>query len=316
MDNFGIMLKSYLPDIDYSKRFIQSFKRYASDPIPLYVVVPDSDISAFEQVVGASGEVLPESLWAEHLVDYRIDGNSPGYVNQEIIKLAFAEKGLLANYLCADSEAVFIRPFTRADFMASETTPFTFVTEDHELQVDPIYFHRYGTFREQSLIRLREYLDLPPTPFATCHNMAVFSAEALASLREFMAQRELSYADLLQISPYEFSWYNFWIEKSKCIPRVTREPIFEMLHMPHHQLSYALKGTTIQDLARGYVGVVVNSGYSRDQGVLDFDTDFVDTLAQNFTYRKITTAIVEKSLQRMPRVRKIFTAKNRGHESH
>ena len=307
------MLKSYLPDIDYAKRFIGSFNKYAAESIPLYVVVPDSDMNAFAEIVGESGEVLPESLWAEYLVDYQIDGNSPGYINQEIIKLAFAEKGLLANYLCADSEAVFIRPFSRADFMADSTTPFTFVTEDHELQVDPIYFDRYGRAREGSLIRIREYLDLPLTPFSTCHNMAVFSSVALAALRDFMAQRELTYADLLQISPYEFSWYNFWIEKSESIPRITREPIFEMLHMPHHQLSYALKGIKIDDLARGYVGVVVNSGYSREQGVLDFDSDFVETLAQNYGYKKLTAALIEKTLQRMPRVRKIFTTKNHEH---
>lgn len=306
MPEFGVMLKSYLLDIDYAQRFIDSFNKYAAEPIPLYVVVPDSDVSAFQKLVGESGQVLPESLWAEHLVDYSIDGNSPGYINQEIIKLAFAEKDLLSNYLCADSEAVFIRPFTSADFMANETTPFTFVTEDHELQVDPVYFNRYGKAREESLIRLREFLELRPTPFATCHNMAVFSGQALASLREFMTQRDLSYSDLLKIAPYEFSWYNFWVERSMPIERITREPIFEMLHMPHHQLSYALKGVKLEDLSRSYVGVVVNSGFSRDQGVLDFDSDLVDTLAQNFTYRRLNSAIIEKALQRMPRVRKIL----------
>ena len=305
------MLKSYLPDIDYTKRFLESFKKFATEPIPLYVVVPDSDVSAFEDIVGETGEVLPESLWAEYLVDYSIDGNSPGYINQEIIKLAFAEKGFLANYLCADSEAVFIRPFSSNDFMASATTPFTFVTEDHELQVDPIYFARYGKAREQSLIRLREFLELPPTPFATCHNMALFSGQVLASLREFMGQSQLTYPDLLEISPYEFSWYNFWLEKTEVIPRVTREPIFEMLHMQHHHLSYALKGIQIDDLARGYVGVVVNSGYSRDQGVIDFDSDFVDTLAQNVGYKQLFASIIEKALQRMPRVRKLFSLSNK-----
>ena len=311
MHNFGVMLKSYTQDIEYAKRFIGSFRKYAAETIPLYVVVPDSDVSAFEEIVGETGEVLPESLWADHLVDYSIDGNSPGYINQEIIKLAFAEKGFLANYLCADSEAVFIRTFSSNDFMASATTPFTFVTEDHELQVDPIYFARYGKSREQSLIRLREFLGLPPTPYATCHGFAVLSEKVMSSLRLFMSEQGMSYSDILQISPYEFSWYNFWLEKTEVIERITREPIFETLHMQHHHLSYALKGIQIDDLARGYVGVVVNSGYSRDQGVINFDSDFVDTLAQNVGYGQILASIIEKSLQRMPRVRKLFSPSNR-----
>jgi hypothetical protein len=79
-----------------------------------------------------------------------------------------------------------------------------------------------------------------------------------------------------------------------------------MIHMPHQHLSYALKGVDLEDLARGYVGVVVNSGHSRDQGVLDFETDFVDTLARNVGYRTLVSAFAERALQRMPRVRKIF----------
>jgi hypothetical protein len=300
------MLKSYLPDIDYTKRFLESFKKFATEPIPLYVVVPDSDVQVFEKIVGATGEVLPESLWRDHLVDYRIHGNAPGYINQEIIKLAFAEKGLLANYLCADSEAVFIRPFSSADFMADPSTPFTFVTEDHELQVDPIYYEHYGETRDRSLIGLRKFLNLANEQFETCHGFGVFSSQVLESLREFMYTEKLNYADLLQISPYEFSWYNFWLEKTEVIPRVTREPVFETIHMQHQHLGYVLKRVGIQDLARGYVGVVVNSGHSREQGVLDFETDFVDTLSQNLGYGQIVSAILEKTFQRMPRVRKIL----------
>ena len=306
MRDFGVMLKSYAPDFDYAKRFIESFREFATEEIPLYVVVPDQDVQLFTELVGETGQVLPESLWAEHLVDYRIHGNSPGYINQEIIKLAFAEKNLLANYLCADSEAVFIRPFSKADFMADATTPFTFVTEDHELQVDPIYFARYGKFRNQSLRHLREYLQLPMDRYATCHGLGVFSSKVILSLNEFMQNRSLTYADLLEISPYEFSWYNFWLEKSRVIKRITREPIFETIHMDHHHFSYALKGVGIEDLARGYVGVVVNSGHTRDQGVLDFEIDFVETLARTISYVELISALYEKALTRMPRIRRLL----------
>ena len=300
------MLKSYWQDIEYAKRFMGSFTKYAAEAIPLYVVVPDSDVSAFEEIVGETGEVLPESLWAEHLVDFSIDGNSPGYINQEIIKLAFAEKGFVANYLCADSDAVFIRPFSSNDFMASATTPFTFVTEDHELQVDPIYFAKYGKAREQSLIRLREFLELPPTHFATCHNMAVFSGQVLASLREHMKSHNMTYMDLIQISPDEFSWYNFWLEKTEVVPRITREPIFEMILSPHQKLTYVFEGIGLKDLARGYIGVVTRSRVSQDRGLLDFKDGFVDVLSLNLNFRQIVGATIEKALSRAPRVRKIF----------
>jgi hypothetical protein len=79
-----------------------------------------------------------------------------------------------------------------------------------------------------------------------------------------------------------------------------------MIHMPHQHLSYALKGVDLEDLARGYVGVVVNSGHSRDQGVLDFETDFVDTLARNTSYGFLVRSALQRMLRRFPRIRRAF----------
>lgn len=303
------MLKSYLPDIDYTRRFLDSFRRYATEEIPLYVVVPDSDIPQFQEAVGSTGEVLPESLWGEHLVDYPIHGNNPGYINQEIIKLAFAEKDYLANYLCADSEAVFIRDFSSADFMANRTTPFTFVTEDQELRVDPIYYGRYGMTRQNSLNEIRRFLNLPLDRLETCHGFGVFSSQVLESLVAFMKSEELTYSDLLEISPYEFSWYNFWLEKTNIIPIYKREPIFATIHMQHHHLDYALKKIKLDDLSRGYVGVVVNSGHTREQGVLNFEEPLPEILSRYVSYRNLAGAAFERLFIRAPRLRRLLGGK-------
>lgn len=306
MTDFGILLKSYGPDLPYAQRFMASFDRYATESIPVFAVVPDKDVDAFTTMMAGRGEVLPESLWSQHLVTERIHGNSPGYINQEIIKLAFFEQGLVRNYLCADSEAVFLRPFSTADFMADESTPYTFATEDNELSVDPRYEHSYGAVRRASLLQLRDFLQLPPSPMLTCHNMAVFSTTVLAGLKEFLDHRGLTYADAMQVSPYEFSWYNFWLEREKQIPRILREPIFLMVHMEHQHLEFALKGVSESDLARGYVGVVVNSGFSRRFGVIDFDEPISSALASYVTLPDLTRALVERGLRRMPRVRALL----------
>jgi hypothetical protein len=303
VQDFGILLKSYGPDLPYAERFMASFERHATEPIPVFAVVPDEDVAAFTSMMAGRGTVLPESLWAHHLVETRIHGNSPGYINQEIIKLAFFEQGLLANYLCADSEAVFLRPFSSADFMADRTTPYTFVTEDSELAVDPVYEATYGARRREYLLALRGFLGLPEAPLLTCHNMAVFSASVLESLSAFLASRGLSYGDAMEISPYEFSWYNFWLERDRTIPRIVREPIFLMVHMEHQHLEFSLKDITEADLARGYVGVVVNSGFSRQFGVIDFDQPVSKTLASYVTLPDLVKALTERALRRMPRVR-------------
>lgn len=76
----------------------------------------------------------------------------------------------------------------------------------------------------------------------------------------------MTYAQALELCPYELSWYNFWLERDHTIEIVPREPIFKMLHSASHHLEYVLKRVTNEDLARGFVGISVNSGYSRERG--------------------------------------------------
>ena len=306
MATFGILLKSYGPDLPYAERFMASYSKYVQGDIPVYAVVPDEDVPDFTAMMARRGEVLPESLWSEHLVNHPIHGNSPGYINQEIIKLTFYEQGLLENYLCADSEAVFLRPFSRDDFMADSHTPYWFVTEDAELTVDPQYEALYGASRRQSLRTLRRFLDLPEWPFASCHNMAVFSSSVLLSLVTFMRGRGLSYADAMEISPYEFSWYNFWLERDQAIEVTRRDPIFLMLHLEHQHLELALKQVTEADLARGYVGVLINSGFSRQFGLIDHDEEMPRVVGRYTKIPQLARALTERGLRKTPRVRKML----------
>ena len=306
MERFGILLKSYGPDLPFAERFLASFQRFSQEPIPLVVVVPDEDRKNFSEQVGRLGTVLPESLWREHLVNFRIHGNSPGYINQEIIKLAFYEIDYFQNYLCADSDAVFIRNFSTEDFMANVETPYTFVTEDSELRVDPVYERTYGKARQDHLEKLRQFLDLPLSRTQTCHNMATFSSLVCRDLSAHLEEASLSWADALEISPYEFSWYNFWLERSGVIPRIEREPIFKMIHMEHQHLALALRGVHKSDLARGYVGLVVNSGFSRAHGVVDLDEPLGHTLGRYVSQRDLAHGLVERVLRRLPRVRRIM----------
>lgn len=306
MESFGILLKSYGPDLPYAERFLESFDAFAREPIPITVVVPEGDIAPFSRMIGSRASLMPESEWSEHLVDYRIHGNSPGYINQEIIKLAFSEKRIYSNYLCADSEAVFIRPFDTHDFMADSSTPFTFATEDAELRVDPVYEGAYGASRDRQLRVLREYLGLPSSPYRTCHNMAVFSSKVCTDLAAHLTDASLTWADAMEVCPYEFSWYNFWLEKEQTIPRIVREPIFMMIHMEHQHLELVIKGINESDLARGYVGVLVNSGFSRAHGPLRLDEPMAHTLGRYVTERDLIRGAWERTLRRMPRVRRLL----------
>lgn len=269
MERIGILVKSYADDLGYTKRLASSLQRHNVDRLPVYFVVPKEEVPMFTEVVGGVGDVLSEAVLAEHLVTAPTAGFSAGYINQEIVKLSFWELGLVDNYFCVDSDAEFIRDFTAADFMANASTPFTLLTEDADLQVERDYFSHTWITRARSLERIREAIGYQGVWPLTVHGHAIFSSTVLASFRnEFLAPRGWTYVDALKLSPYEPSWYNAWLLHRKPIEIIRRDPLVKTFHTPTQHLEYILRGVTQQDVARGFLAVVVNSNFSRGEGVV------------------------------------------------
>ena len=266
MHRFAMLLKSYGRDLEYAKRLAASFASHNADHVHLFVVVPEEDAPAFEAAIaGPDVTVMSEAVLGRHLVDREVAGIRPGYINQEIVKLSFWELGLAENYFCVDSEAVFVRDFGVDDFMCDERTPYTVLVEDNDLKVEPRYFKEHWQGRERHLRHIQELVGLHDRRLLTCHGHQVMSAAVLASLKsDFMEPRGWTYVDLLREAPYEFSWYNFWLQKARTIPIETREPLVKTLHHDGQYLEYAMRGVTEADIARGYVGVVVNSNFLAD----------------------------------------------------
>ena len=66
----------------------------------------------FQKFKESNIEIFSDESITDYLVeDDSVMGIRPGYINQEIVKLAFWEKGLCENYFCMDSDGVFIRNF-------------------------------------------------------------------------------------------------------------------------------------------------------------------------------------------------------------
>jgi hypothetical protein len=290
-----MLLKSYGPDFEYAQRMVASFQEFNIESIPLYIVVPDEDMDRFRALEGPHVEFMHESAFGEFLVHEDVAGIRPGYINQEIVKLSFWETGLAANYFCVDSEAVFLRPFTHDDFMFDQTTPYTVLAEDNELKVEPRYFSEHWQGREQSLRRIQELVGLQDRRILTCHGHQVFSSVVLRSLKEdFLEQRGWSYRDMLAEAPYEFSWYNMWLQKTQLIPIEIREPLVKVFHHEGQEIEYALRGITPADIARGFLAVVVNSNYARSWGAVGEPNSTEETLAKYVPYDVLMKALSRK----------------------
>ncbi len=176
---------------------------------------------------------------------------------------------------------MFVRDFGRDDFMFDATTPYTVLVEDNELKVEPRYYEEHWKGREIHLRRIQELVGLDDRRLLTCHGHQVFSATVLASLKhDLMEPRGWDYKDMLAEAPYEFSWYNFWLQKCKVIPIEIREPLVTTFHHEGQHLEYALRRVTPEDIARGFVGVVVNSNFANAYGDSDPGESAEATLAR------------------------------------
>lgn len=295
MDRIALLLKSYRGDHPYAERLVESFHRHNVDHLTLYIVVPDEDLPLFTPLVGDTVQLLGESVLAQYLVSEPFGGLRVGYANQEIVKLAFWELGLAANYFCVDSDAIFIADFAAADFMAEQDVPFTVLVEDRELAVEPTYHDRYWLERQAALRRIQAEVGLDDPLVRTCHGHQVFSARVLRSFKDtFLAARGWEYKDALMVAPYEFTWYNMWLQRDHTIPLHVREPYAKVFHHEGHHLEYILRGITVEDIARGYLLLVVNSNYSRDLGLMDPHAGKPEALAPYLSYGETAALVAAK----------------------
>lgn len=290
-----MLCKSYSGDFEYAQRMVKSFHQFNSESIQLFVVVPETDLELFAPLSDDFVMPLSEQLLVGHLVDHEVHGMRPGYINQEIVKLSFWELGLAQNYFCVDSDAEFIRPFGVSDFMFDLETPYSVLVQDLELSVEPEYYNQYWVSREKELHSIAKLLGVDSRVVLTCHGHTVFSRNVLESfVKDFLAPRDWTYADALEFSPYEFTWYNMWLQKSGVIGIHPREPWIKVFHNQSQHMEYLLRGIELSDIARGYLGVVVNSNYSRGLGVVNADSGQSDSIATYLSYPQLAATLVSK----------------------
>ncbi len=272
---FGVMLKTYTGDIDYVERLIRSYIIYNVENIQLYIVVPKSDITEFEQFAKGNIQLLcDEDITNEYLKsghhDYIKEGR--GIINAGVTKLAFWETSLCENYFAIDSDMVFIRPFYKRDFFNAEFTPYTIISTYPELLIDPFYYDRYWKKRENSYKNVKKIVGLSINLDKTTCCSQVMSSVVLADFKSnFLKTKEWSYVDAMICENYEFFWYAAWIQKTKIIDIVEKHDLVKIIHHQGEHIMLHDAGIRISDLSREYLGVIVNSNWSRQYGMVDFD---------------------------------------------
>lgn len=294
MEKLVLFCKTFKNDLSRLVNLLESIKKHNCDNIPVCISVPASDFDLFATTIDTSCvQLITDESITDQLVSEKVSGISPGYINQEIVKLTFWKMNLCENYFCLDADCYFIRDFGYHDFMYDENTPYSVLIEDKELCVDPDYRYHWDT-RYEKLVAIKKAIGYQDDRLITCHGFTIFSCKVLRSFEEkFLIPNKYTISDILEISPYEFSWYNFWLQKEKDIKIVPIEPLFKVFHYKKQYLESKEKGVTESDISRAYLGIVLNSNWNDDSEIVKY-TDPVVAYHESFLkhyFRKLTYRI-------------------------
>jgi hypothetical protein len=260
-DKIVLYCKSHLPDLDRVKILVDSVNRHNLDKIKLYISVPSTELQYFGNALGHSVILIPD----EEICTQSLEN---GWKHQQLVKSSFWKLGLCENYCVLDSDCYFIRPFTVNDFIVEGTDiPYTVMHEQKDLfswtanKSDVLGFDPIDSFKDvrkkimDIFDRRGRYYDFGPIP-------VIWSRKVWKELQaRYLAQNNLTLAQLFDGIPSEFSWYGEWLMASNTIPIYPVEPLFKVFHYPHQYIDFKSTGYTESQLAKNYMGIVMQSNW-------------------------------------------------------
>jgi len=278
--NFYLFCKSYYGDLARVAHLIESIDKHNVDNIPLYICVPSRDLTLFQEKIISS---KTDIRW---LTDEEVVLSNPkgdlnkyyswdGRLSQQIIKSdfwrIFESENININYLCMDSESVFVRDFYLTDFMVDANVPYTVIHQNKELlqlaankNIDKVIVSFKSDCAAIKKMFNREGVDYEfgPTP-------AIWSSLVWRDLdANYFQKNNLDIWSAIESVPTELRWYGEALLKYKTIPLYPIEPIFRVYHYDWQYFSFKKLGDSIKTIKSCYLGILKQSNwdYTNDYG--------------------------------------------------
>jgi hypothetical protein len=247
---------------------LASIARYNTDEIPFYISTTTADRACLESTLGEELRYIwvadEDIIAANSRANIKKYQSMPGSLSQAIVKSEFWRLGICESYLCLDSDCVFIRPFSKQDFLFSESIPYTILHQNKEYfqlainrgQKKVAQNLRAEARRVQALFE-RDGLEFycAPAPF-------IWSAKVWDSLdKEYLEPRGITLWDLVSPEYPETLIYGETLLKYGAIPVIAIEPLFRVYHYDWQYFLMRRLGETEEKLADNYLGVLYQSNW-------------------------------------------------------
>lgn len=270
MKDLVLYCKTYSRDFLRVERLLASIKKFNADDIPVYISTPVNEHDLLIEILGEEKSYTwvsdEDIVSANPNADIKKYNAMAGGLSQAIVKAEFWRLGISENYLCIDSDSIFIRDFYKTDFLSDEGPPFTILHQNKE------YFQlaknrgmekvpedlRKEAQRVQALFkRTGPLFYCAPAPF-------IWSAKVWQSLdSEYLIPRGESIWDLVSSEYPETLIYGEALMKYKAIPLLAIEPLFRVYHYDWQYFLMKRLGETEENLRQNYSGVIYQSNWDK-----------------------------------------------------
>ncbi|QWE20858.1 DUF6492 family protein [Polynucleobacter sp. AP-Kolm-20A-A1] len=270
MKDFVLYCKSYSRDFLRLKRLLESVQQFNADRLDFYISTPRAEKALLEQVLGTSGYiwVADEDIVASNPgADFAKYQAMPGGLSQQIIKSEFWRLGFAENYLCLDSDCVFIRKFYKADFLANDGVPYTVLHQNKELFQISTNRGQEKVERELRLEaeRVKATFDRQGPNFYCAPAPFIWSAKVWQSLDEqYLQPKGISLWDFISPELPETLIYGEALLKYRAIPIIAIEPLFRAYHYDWQYFLMKRLGETEEKLAQNYLGIIYQSAWESE----------------------------------------------------
>lgn len=280
---FALYCKSYSTDLLRVVRLAESIHRFNTEQIPFHVSVPRAELPLFREHLQGLGVNLladEEILQASPRIDIARMHNMPGSLSQQVVKSEFWRLGLSAAYLCIDSDSLFIRPFGMGDYLSSDGTPYSVISEAHDLlelslaRGKPLVvenFEREARQVQRLFGRAGRAYSFGPMPMVWHYGVW----ESLD--QQYLQPRNMSFADAIELAPLESRWYGEALLKYRAVDLLPAEPFFKVYHYAWQLDQDRRNRIGMGQLARLYSGVIYQSAWERE---MDWPTEGGDMLSR------------------------------------
>ncbi len=267
MHTLVLFCKSYKNDFSRLIDLAESVLKYNLDGIPFFVSVPKEDFIFFEKKLHNLKVKLfkdEEILASNPSIDMCKYRELPGKIQQQIVKSEFWRVAPSPLYLCIDSDSFFIRGFKESDFIDQFGTPYTTISDAHQLLDQALDKKEFSVlnnyFREMKLVQ--ELIDRSGRAYAFGPTPVVWHRDVWKSLDDnYLVPNRISILDAIIKAPYELCWYGEALLKYKSIPLLPVESFFKVYHYKWQYKSDHFEIPKFGFLQKMYLGVVCQSNW-------------------------------------------------------